>query len=647
MVPNSRDLSVNLQTADHETGSSRGSVGPVLRGHSDLFELQQTALRDSAAVVDHAPVRSPVTFSGCFGWLHTPSRGAGSDIAVLLCTGLVRDALDCHHSYRVLADELAYAGYPTMRFDFPGTGDSCDLDGKECWTAWLQGVNAAADWLRDATGAQRVLLCGIRIGATLAALVAAARGDVAGLVLLAPVLRGSSYLRQLQVEAQLRGNPSGNGRDNLEFHELEFGSESIREIKNTDLRTVALMPGLQVIIFAQNDSQLLSECIAAWHRLGVAVRCQGFDGLEPMLRHNMQGEGLPADVSAIIAWVRQAVSARVVPLAAPRLPTAPRLETADCVEIPLRFGAERRLFGVLCTPKGRVADKAVVIGNTGRDPHYGSARFGVEFARRLAAAGLASLRIDFAGLGDSIGHPGKENILSPIFEGNRTPDISAAIDLLGTFGYTHIAVHGVCAGAYHALHAALADPRIETLLLVNLPAFSWRDGDTVDFVARKTSNPRRYLAMLTRREQWRLLLQAKFDLADIVRAQCARTYERAWETMAAVMERLGVTGPRGVARRAMATLARRGARTLFLNAEDDLAIEVLERNFGRRAVGLSRFEGASMKIIPELDHMLSGRQMRQTVAGHMIDFLATPPSSSLGGAARLPNGEAGQQHRPR
>ena len=46
----------------------------------------------------------------------------------------------------------------------------------------------------------RIVLVGLRFGAILATVVAADRTDVAGLVLLAPVRRGRSYMRQLIME---------------------------------------------------------------------------------------------------------------------------------------------------------------------------------------------------------------------------------------------------------------------------------------------------------------------------------------------------------------------------------------------------------------------------------------------------------------
>src|SRR5476651_2484753 len=69
---------------------------------------------------------TPVSFDGCFGWLHIPPARLNSDTTVLVCPPLGCEALRSHRSLRALADDLATAGYPTLRFDYPGTGDSCD-----------------------------------------------------------------------------------------------------------------------------------------------------------------------------------------------------------------------------------------------------------------------------------------------------------------------------------------------------------------------------------------------------------------------------------------------------------------------------------------------------------------------------------------
>ena len=190
------------------------------------------------------PGMQPVTFDGCFGWLHKPAGSPGTDIAVVLCSGLRRDASNAYRPFRILADQLAATGYSALRFDYTGTGDSCDAAGSEYWSIWRRNVSAAADYACAVTGARRVVLIGLRIGAALATLAAADRKDVAGLVLLEPVLRGKSYITQCLVEARLRNHGLPDPTGGLLLDELCLTSETVRRITELSLRELCTSAGM-------------------------------------------------------------------------------------------------------------------------------------------------------------------------------------------------------------------------------------------------------------------------------------------------------------------------------------------------------------------------------------------------------------------
>ncbi|GAC1628649.1 MAG: hypothetical protein NVS9B10_18790 [Nevskia sp.] len=121
----------------------------------------------------------------------------------------------------------------------------------------------------------------------------------------------------------------------------------------------------------------------------------------------------------------------------------------------LSFGESRALFGILSLPD--VVDPArpaVLIPNTGTDHRTGPGRLHVELARALAAAGVVTLRLDKAGLGDSDLVPGRA---APEF----APDLRAAMDALDAHlpsqGYIIV---GFASGAHDAHQAARIDPRI-------------------------------------------------------------------------------------------------------------------------------------------------------------------------------------------
>ena len=112
--------------------------------------------------------------------------------------------------------------------------------------------------------------------------------------------------------------------------------------------------------------------------------------------------------------------------------------------------------------------------NGGAQRHTGQNRNWVETARRWAAEGVPSLRIDLPGIGDAGGQGagplGPADIHDPV----RTQQVLAALDWLREEGIAErFLVAGLCAGAYWAYHAALADGSVAGLGLINLHTFAW------------------------------------------------------------------------------------------------------------------------------------------------------------------------------
>ena len=127
-----------------------------------------------------------------------PARLRPASVAVLLCNPFGEEAVRAHRAYRVLAQRLEAAGYATLRFDYAGTGDSGGDSDAFTPDDWIDDIAAAADELRRLAGVSRIVLAGLRLGATLAAH-AAQRSDVraAHVVLWDPVVDGRGYLAEL------------------------------------------------------------------------------------------------------------------------------------------------------------------------------------------------------------------------------------------------------------------------------------------------------------------------------------------------------------------------------------------------------------------------------------------------------------------
>lgn len=115
----------------------------------------------------------------------------------------------CHRALRQLAARLSDSGFPVLRFDYYGCGDSSGYAEEGEISQWLQDISTAIAVARNRSGIARTCLVGIRLGAALSFLAAAHRDDVDSIALWDPVVIGKTYLEglySLQKEA-LRCHP--------------------------------------------------------------------------------------------------------------------------------------------------------------------------------------------------------------------------------------------------------------------------------------------------------------------------------------------------------------------------------------------------------------------------------------------------------
>lgn len=108
------------------------------------------------------PAHSPL-----FGMRHL-AQGAQKRTAILLCPSWGPEYVRSYRGVRQLANQLAVAGFETLRFDYSGTGDSegQGLDARV--EHWLRDIACAAQELSDLSGGLPIAVFGLRLGALLA-----------------------------------------------------------------------------------------------------------------------------------------------------------------------------------------------------------------------------------------------------------------------------------------------------------------------------------------------------------------------------------------------------------------------------------------------------------------------------------------------
>lgn len=246
-----------------------------------------------------------------FGLYSPASAGARRMRAVVLCPPWGQEYLRAHRSMRQLALRLNAAGIHVLRFDYYGTGDSAGDMVEGDLPGWESDIEAAIEELIDTTGAQRVGLVGLRLGATLAARVAARRRkEVESVVLWDPVVEGEEFVAQLlaldAVEMGMqapRQRPGGHpGWQLLGFPVIPALRDELASAQLLPL-VPALPARCLVIASGPSPSHLpLREALAA--RGEAAAAFEQIDSEPAWLEHRSSGAGaVPvALLERIVGW---------------------------------------------------------------------------------------------------------------------------------------------------------------------------------------------------------------------------------------------------------------------------------------------------------------------------------------------------------
>ena len=119
-------------------------------------------------------------------------------VGVLICVGGPQYRVGSHRQFVLLARRLAAAGYPTLRFDYRGIGDSDGLP--RSFTDVSEDISAASKALLDHVVIERMVLWGLCDAASAALLALNRRSSVRGLVLVNPWMRSEASQAATQIK---------------------------------------------------------------------------------------------------------------------------------------------------------------------------------------------------------------------------------------------------------------------------------------------------------------------------------------------------------------------------------------------------------------------------------------------------------------
>ncbi|MGO9709504.1 MAG: serine aminopeptidase domain-containing protein [Polyangiaceae bacterium] len=470
---------------------------------------------DKAACVAGRPIYFGPTHE-LFGFFYspTPARRAG---VVVLCPPIGWDSEATYRAYGRLAERLYQEGFAVLRFAYHGTGDSSGSDyDPERLEAWRESVKLAVEEARAQSGAKAVSLFGIRIGGLLAALAAPELGGVESMVLWAPCVAGKAYVREIAIargldpaESVSKGEKVAGGDEAGGFM---LSASTIASLKGVNLLKVP-KGAPRYLVLGRDDLpggdaafvSYLTEC-------GANVSYLEPPGYQAMMVDPLESIVPEAAFDTVIRFFSEVHPLRSGSVATPadarHSPSASQLRldstTPPVREEAVRFGGESELFGIVTEPPSSVrpaSPTGIIFLNTGANPHMGPHRMYVPLSRILAARGFTSLRFDIESFADS---PPREGVPpNDSYSTYAVTNAQAAIDFLRSRGVNRIVLAGMCSGAYHAFHTALADSRVAGAIMLRPQVFSWGEGEALDKQRHKNARAwSHYTSRLSDPEAW-------------------------------------------------------------------------------------------------------------------------------------------------
>lgn len=192
------------------------------------------------------------------------------------------------------------------------------------------------------------------------------------------------------------------------------------------------------------------------------------------------------------------------------------------VVYPNRHGL--KLHGILHIPESGKTDTVVLMISPGVKMRVGPHGLYNHMTENLVDKGLAVLRFDSYGLGDSEGEvtePRTPQVYNTIQDGRYVEDTIDTMDWLeNAYGAKHFIAAGLCGGAITGMLTAQQDRRIESLLSLGIPtSFEGGEADYGRFLTegelkqleggylRNLKDPKRWLRLLTFQSDMRTIFK--------------------------------------------------------------------------------------------------------------------------------------------
>jgi hypothetical protein len=284
--------------------------------------------------------------------------------------------------------------------------------------------------------------------------------------------------------------------------------------------------------------------------------------------------------------------------------------------------ANRILFGIVSEPAApaKPVRDVVLLLNSGTIHHIGPSRLYVTIARDCAARGMAAIRLDLSGVGDS-GLRAGETENSPYADSARL-DVREAVEFAAK-RYPGARVHiiGLCSGAYHGFKAAAAGLPLSSVMVVNPLTYFWKPGMSLEYADfQVTSETNRYARSSRSLSRWLKLLRGQVDVRAAARVFWKRFQVRARNSLRELARLTGFKLQDDLASE-LQGIARQRTELYFIFSASDPGHPMLLEQGGRIVGKLARNEKLRISIVQGADHTFTSHwnrdQLIALLAAHL------------------------------
>lgn len=150
------------------------------------------------------------------GFLHRPPKVKRRSTGVVFCHAFADEKSASHRILVTAGKFFSECGFPVLRFDMSGCGDSEGELDEVTLKDWQQDLYSAVEVLKNEVGVEQYILCGLRLGGGLSLLHAKEHRDATLLILWQPVIDFKKHISEfIRKKISTRIASGENGRLSL------------------------------------------------------------------------------------------------------------------------------------------------------------------------------------------------------------------------------------------------------------------------------------------------------------------------------------------------------------------------------------------------------------------------------------------------